>query len=394
MALETRILRALAETATGRYDPAMYMHPPAPAAWLKHGVLFEPDEPWETEDIANPFSTVERTADGAWRLWYHGVDRAHPKQKHFCAVAEGSPEGGWKRHRIETFEGDPPGDALYAVGGVPAGWNITQPVHFHLEHLGRHRLYFWAHTDRVHRYLAAESDDGRRYRVLHRPLLYHAHDHSVPRPFDFMGLSIGGKRAPDTTLGPAAPPERVTNDATNVYRLPDGTFELYTAALESVPEGDPRYVAHDNAKGWIRVIDRFTSEDGLHFSDRRRVIARDADDPPDRQFYGLTVIPTARGRVGLIHQYPCAAQTMEIEWAFSEDGVSWQRGHRDGWLPRARPGEAVDSYRVYPPGNVIEHDGRWWLFYTGCNFAHNRIDCHGDTRRRRLMLATIDRLFE
>ena len=367
-------------------------------AWRKHGVIFEPGEPWETEDLSSFPGTVERTGDGGWRLWYTIFDRGDGVCGISAAVAEGTPGGPWRRYPIAATAGDPPRDAAYAVGNLPAGWEFGQPVCMYLEREQTYRLYFWAHAppEGVIRFLAADSDDGRLFRVIdpHRPVLYHPLDRAVDVPYDHMGLTFAGKAHARPAHEPPAPPELVVNDATTVYALPDGTVELYTAALESVPPGAPGYIPDDNAAGRIRVIDRFTSADGLHFTNRTRVIARDDRDPPDQQFYYLSVIHTAAGRVGLLGHYACKAQTMDIEWCFSEDGIHWERNRRHGWLPRSAPGKAVDSYRVYAPCNMLEYDGQWWLFYTGCNYAHNHIDTHGRIRRRRILLAAIDRLFE
>jgi hypothetical protein len=65
------------------------------------------------------------------------------------------------------------------------------------------------------------------------------------------------------------------------------------------------------------VIDRYTSEDGLHWNDRRRVIVRNPQDPADQQFYYLAVAHTPQGRMGMLGHYRVAAQTMDLEWCFS-----------------------------------------------------------------------------
>ena len=84
------------------------------------------------------------------------------------------------------------------------------------------------------RYLAADSDDGRRYRVLdpHRPCLYHPVDRAVDgTEAATAGLTRYAKRKSNRPPGePAAPARLISNDATMVYRLPDGTFEMYSVA--------------------------------------------------------------------------------------------------------------------------------------------------------------------
>jgi hypothetical protein len=63
--------------------------------------------------------------------------------------------------------------------------------------------------------------------------------------------------------------------------------------------------------------------DGLIFETRHRIIERDAEDPADQQFYYLAVTTTEKGRVGMLGHYRCAAQTMDLEWCFSSDGLKW-----------------------------------------------------------------------
>ncbi len=348
---------------------------PAPcssAAWKRHGVVLAPSEPWEGGFIQNFTSPAEPLEDGRWRLWYcangPGVDFN-------LAVSEGVP-GEAMTHTPAVLSEGPPADAPLAVGNLPSGWRPVQAGHVRLDD-GRHRLYFWAHAPGVIRYLAAESDDGGRYRVLdpERPCLFH--------PMD----SACGS-------GDKAPPEEIRcNDATAVYRLADGSYELYTAALITVGKDDPRYMPHDNLAGYVRVIDRLVSEDGLHWGGRKRVIEPDVDDPVDQQFYHLSVTHTPGGRAGMLGHYRLEAQTMDLEWCISTDadGLQWRRPARRGWLRRGGDDDG-DSFGVYPPAGLVRHDGRWWLFYTGVNHAHNHEQANGP-QRSVIMLATCDDVF-
>ena len=187
---------------------------------------------------------------------------------------------------------------------------------------------------------------------------------------------------------PLASSRLISNDATNIYQLPDSTFEMYSVGLLRVPKTDPAYIAEDNAPGLLRVIDRYTSEDGLHFENRQRVIQRDANDPADLQFYYLSVTHTSHGRVGLLGHYRCRAQTMDLEWCFSRDGVDWRRPLRTAWLPRGNP-PAPDCYGIYAGNRLVERDRRWFLFYTGVNSSHNGRHAYGKARQV-VMLATTD----
>jgi len=350
--------------------------PCPPEAWTRHGIILEPTEPWEGDDIQNFTCPAEPLEDGRWRLWY---SVSGGRKRFTLAFAEGRPGEPMTRTPARRSAGDPP-DGPFSIGGLPDDWNPVQGIHLHLRN-GRHRLYFWAHGPEVLRYLAAESHDGRHYRVLDpaRPVLYHPVDRAaagIASP-DGVRLRNAASRPADE---PAAVPRKLSNDATTVYQLPDGTFEMYSVALVRVPRDDPAYIAHDNAPGLLRVIDRYRSDDGLDFPDRRRVIQRDAADPADMQFYYLSMTLTPRGRVGMLGHYRVEAQTMDLEWCFSADGTSWQRPARRPWLPRGDETRA-DSYGLYAGHALVNHGGKWHLFYTGVNSSHNGRHAHGRPRQ-------------
>jgi hypothetical protein len=363
--------------------------PCAPSKWEKQGIVLEATEPWEGEDIQN-FTTAAEPLDGTrWRIWYS----VSSKRTGFnLAYAEGVPGEPMKKICAACSPGDPP-DARFAIGNLPEQWKPVQGVHIPLPK-GRHRLYFWAHGPRILRYLAAESDDGRKYRVLDplRPVLYHPSDRAAWGVASPDSLLIHREQSKDRPQDePLAASHLISNDATNVYRLPDGTFELYAVGLVAVPKTDPAYMPHDNAPGLLRVIDRYVSPDGLHFEGRRRIIQRDASDPVDQQFYYLSVTYTPKGRVGMLGHYRCQAQTMDLEWCFSEDGIRWQRDHRGAWLERGQP-PAPDCYGIYSGNSLVQHNGRWHLFYTAVNSAHNGKHAHGQPRQV-IMRASTDSIW-
>ena len=363
--------------------------PCPPTAWRKQGVILEATEPWEDNDIQNFTCPAEPLKGGAWRLWYSVSSQ---RDRFNIAYAEGVPGGSMKKVPARLSPGDPP-DARFAIGNLPDGWRPVQVIHLRLNN-GRHRLYFWAHGPQIIRYLAAESDDGRRYRVLDplRPVLVHPSDRAawgVTSPDGLLVHKAQSKARPADE--PLALSRQLSNDATNVYQLADGTFELYSVALLQVPKADPAYMPHDNAPGLLRVVDRYTSADGLHFETRQRIIQRDAQDPVDQQFYYLSVTRTPKGCVGMLGHYRCEAQTMDLEWCFSRDGVKWERQFRKAWLPRGEP-PTPDCYGIYANNQLVRNDGRWHLFYTGVNSAQNGKHAYGKPRQL-IMYATTDSLW-
>jgi beta-xylosidase len=70
---------------------------------------------------------------------------------------------------------------------------------------------------------------------------------------------------------------------------------------------------------------------------------------------------------------------MDPEWCFSPDGLAWHRPHRSAWVPRGDEWQP-DSYGIYAPSCLVEHNGKWHLFYTGVNSAHNGKHSYGPPR--------------
>jgi hypothetical protein len=131
--------------------------PCPPSAWEKHGILLEATEPWESDSIQNFTTTVEPLKGEAWRIWYSA---SGDRRSYGLAYAEGVPGRAWKKTPATCSPGHP-ADTPFAIGNLPEDWRPVQVTHIRLQN-GRHRIYFWVHGPRVARYLAAESDDGRR----------------------------------------------------------------------------------------------------------------------------------------------------------------------------------------------------------------------------------------
>ncbi|MFV1969138.1 MAG: hypothetical protein ACC628_27265 [Pirellulaceae bacterium] len=366
-------------TMVGRWLPGEEtvprLNPASPDKWAKKGVVLAPPTEPEGCRVQNFTCPAEPLERGRWRIWYSMSGRGVPFN---VGYAEGVPGEPLQRY-VAVLNGGRPLDAPFSIGNLPSDWRPVQVVHIALPS-NRHRIYFWAHGPHVVRYLCAESNDGRRYSVIDpwRPCLYHPFDRAVDgKQAAAAGLNRLAHRKSQRPAGePAAQARLISNDATNVYRLDDGTYEMYSVALMEAAKGSPGYVAHDNAAGWIRVIDRYVSEDGLNWTDRRRILVPDENDPADQQFYYLSVTHTPRGRVGLLGHYRVEAQTMDLEWCFSSDGIRWERPQRGPWLARGKPGEP-DSYGIYAPHAMVFHSQKWHLFYTGVNSAHNQKHSYG-----------------
>lgn len=351
--------------------------------WEKQGLMFKMEPGVLVQNFTSP---AEPLTEGRWRVW---CSLSGPGREKNLAFAEGKPGGEWEVTEAVLSEGEPDGTADFAIGGLPEGWRPVQGVHVKLPK-GGHRIYFWAHGPGVVRYVAADCADGKRYRLVNAasPCLYHLADRAVSgAALVEAGLLNRGKKVAAPANGEAlAPAGLISNDATNVYALPDGSFEMYTVGLVQVAKEDPRYQPQDNIPGLLRVIDRLTSVDGLTWAGRQRVIERDERDPVDQQFYFLSVTHAPEGRVGLLGSYRLGAQTIDLERCASRDGVRWDRPDRLPWVSRGGVG-ALDGYLLHAPHAMVQHEGKWWLFYTGGNFSHNHKESYGPEQRG-IFLAT------
>ncbi|MBO7741916.1 MAG: hypothetical protein J6S21_05120 [Victivallales bacterium] len=334
-------------------------------------------------------ATVENPAPGIFRHWLTLVGQS----EHFHGIGRAT-FGAGKRTRLEIFKtsdqvirrsGEP------CIGNLPTGWQPVQPVRIALQG-GGYRLWFWAHSpaDGIVRYLAAESDDDRVYNVVdpHRPCLWHYCDRAAALKLagvDGLAWNAGNlsKRPHGEPRGKSA---LVANDATTVYQLPDGTFEIFTTAIKSVPKDSPSFIPWDNAAGFRRYIRRYTSRDGRNFEYGGTAVAWDRNDPPYIQNYHLSVHYCADGsRLGLLGRYDVVAQTMDIELCTSPDGVTWQRS-RKPLIQRA-----PDEMSVYTPCNpIFEENGKKRLFYSAFNYIHNGKYVIGGTKTGVLRSVLLD----
>lgn len=316
--------------------------------------------------VTNFNASTEVISNGGFRVWF---SRASLKGQYNIGFADWTlGENASVHDAILTSEIPDDPQSMLVIKNLQEGWMPVQPNHIMLPS-GKHRLYFWVHSKGVCRFLAAESTDGIVYTVINAydPCLYHHNDRTVSaRLAGTAGLTIGEKNVQKEQWEQEAPIEMLSNDSTNIYLLPDGSFEMFTVALKQVPPNDKRYIPIDNAPGMIRQIARRTSKDGLTWSSGQIVITPDDDDAPGLQNYGLSVTHTEYGRIGLLGHYRADEQTLDIEYCFSKDGIHWQRNWRDSLMERP-----TGVMMQLSPNRIIQADGKWWFFYTACNFDHN-----------------------
>ena len=341
----------------------------------------------EERSIQSFTSTSLHLDDGSWRIWYSKYDTGVSVGHYGFGYMDFSHDFKLQRDTFMRIVEKPAQSGLNIIG-VPPHWNLIQPVYLKLSD-GRERIYFWAHgSEGVCRYIVADSTDGVNFIVedWHRPTLYHPNDRAVSRELlRSKSLAIYCHEAhrdlsPDE---PAATGDMLMNDATNVYVMPDGTFELYSADVIELLKDLPEPHQKDPI---IRIIQRRTSADGIHWSAPQQILIRDEKDPFDLQFYYLSVTYTQNARIGILGHYRSDPGTQDIEFCFSQDGIHWDRQRKPGF-PRWKGVEGV-----YAPHDMVQAGDLYYLFYSGYSQTHHGVvspDAPPDMPRSWIGLATI-----
>ena len=312
---------------------------------LKHEAnpVLEADRPWEGYVVLQPGTVVYDKQNECFQMWYNSQpSRDKPDVGHYLCYATSVDGLHWEKPELGLVEFE----------GSTAN-NIQL------------RNVSWTHCVLKD---DADVDADRRYKLLWWP-----EDGSGI----YAAVSPDGVRWQPCGEGPVIP-QRATGDTCSFMRDPaSGQYWLYhKTRTPSRP---------------IRMISRMVSDDFLHWSPTRRVLAPDAFDPPDTQFYGLSAFPYAGQYLGLLWVYHTYPHTLDVQLVSSRDGVSWDRTAGRKLFVHLLPtneyrGGAFDSAQIYPSSVPVEKDGRLWLYYCGLTVPHNALAQDQDGR---IGLATI-----
>ena len=122
----------------------------------------------------------------------------------------------------------------------------------------------------------------------------------------------------------------------------------------------------------IRIINRSTSEDMMHWSPMETVLAPDEDDPPNTHFYGISVFPDRGLYFGLLWVYHPNALMIDVQLALSRDSIHWQRaGRRHPILSYGLPNQ-FDSHVVIALKPILVGD-RYLVYYLAEDAAHGLV---------------------
>ncbi|HNT33567.1 MAG TPA: hypothetical protein PKH07_01050 [bacterium] len=330
--------------------------------------------------VASFASSLVQLDGGRWRFYYTCQPSSSSQHRLTWRLGMGVAESEdllhWTRPNLGQVQFEGKDTNLLKIEGIPDPnnkVNYGQPQVFRLSE-NEWRMYFWLHGGYL-RYAIAHSKDGLSWRVddVNQAAIFHP---SELQPYGFgMGCDIEAIAGKPPFEGVSAEQLRHkrrlrSNDATFVYfNEPLKRFEMYSVWLMYNPKDGPRHIAYDNAPFSLRTVHRRISENGIHWSDPELLITPDSDDPTDQQFYFLSVHWQDGWHIGMLGDYPVAAQTMDIQLCFSRDGRHWLRPARQPWIPRGP--EDYDRKMICAPNRLADLGDSWLVLYTGMNFLHN-----------------------
>ena len=299
--------------------------------------LLVADRDWEGYVVLQPGTVVYDEENERFQMWYNAQpSRDRPDAGHNLCYATSTDGLHW----------DKPELGLVEFEGSTANNIQLQDVS-------------WTHCVLKD---DADADGDRHYKLLYWP-----ED----------GSGIFAAFSPDGvhwTLCDENPvvPRRATGDTCSVMRDPvSGQFWLYHKARTPARP--------------IRMISRMVSDDFVHWGPPYRVLAPDAFDPPDTQFYGMSAFPYSGQYLGLLWVYHTYQGTLDVQVVSSRDGLSWDRTADRKLFMHLVPtneyhGGAFDSAQIYPSTVPVEKDGRLWLYYCGLKVPHNTLAVDQDGR--------------
>jgi hypothetical protein len=146
------------------------------------------------------------------------------------------------------------------------------------------------------------------------------------------------------------------------------------------PQESERLVAQPGDEDWprpdrgLRVMGYADSPDLQRWENHQIILAPDADDSADVEFYGLSCYNYAQVYVGYLWVYHAAPEenTVDAQLVTSRDGIHFTRCcRREAFIPNGPPGYYDHMITVGHQPEPIIHNERVFLYYQACNFNHS-----------------------
>lgn len=294
---------------------------------------------------------------------------------------------------------------------------------------GRWRMYYGAEW-RPLTLLAAESDDGLHWQPLARPAAEFAsspsgqpkiaphHLFTLPSgsggsvyfdpiaadgyPYKLLSIQTNAPARERALADPSHPFHELAKQTKQapryfsdhlIVKSRDGfRWQADYEAVWNKPGWHPEppvYAFYNAARGRHTVTSRpghgdrrvviLDSADGRTWTDPELLLQPDSADEPLLQFYGMPVFPYGGAYVGLLWTFhlnstdPVEKYNRSLGWidcqlAYSYDGVRFQRGPREPFIPRNEPGEPGGGH--IQPSALVEANGQIRIYSTGGKHSH------------------------
>ena len=312
--------------------------------------VLEPECPWEGYLVLQPGTVVYEEKAGIFKMWYNTQpSQKKPDARPYLCYAVSRDGVTWEKPNLGLVEHKGSTANNILLSGVLWTHCVLKDDDED-DPRRRYKLAYWSHPeDRLPGIQVAFSPDG---------------IHWEP----YQG-------------NPVVPAGWATGDTFSVMRdRRSGQYWLY----------------HKTPAEPIRTVSRMVSDDFVHWRESRRVLAPDAFDPPDTQFYGLSAFPYGGQYLGLLWVYHTYLQTVDVQLVSSRDGVQWNRTADRRLLIHLVPtnqytGRSFDSKMIYPASAPVSMDGLLWIYYSGFTVPHNALSVDHDGQIG-LAQARIDRM--
>jgi len=293
--------------------------------------ILKPDRPWEGQ-YTFPNFVVYDQSDQLFKMWYVYIDyeskrgEPHPKPRTRGLAYAVSRDGvSWEKPEL----------GLVTVPGFGKKTNAV------------------AHQPSI--YDTHESEPQKRYKAV-IDIGDRSRDMGVAWSPDGLHWSLyGGNPVISKKVGAGGV-------------LWDDRINKYLGYFRPLPA--PPVAAMNNVG--LRVIGRSVSPDFISWTlpEDQVVMAPDALDPPDTQFYKAAVFKDRGVYFSFVSVYHINALMVDVQLLFSRDGIEWQRvGNRHPILTYGMP-DRFDSHQVYVSGPPLILDDEIRVYYLGQDEAH------------------------
>ena len=307
-----------------------------PAEKVDHNPVLRPERPWEGNDVRLS-RVIFDEGDGVYKMWYSaGTFAAKQGEGEITVLGEdqgvnclATSEDGirWERPTLGLveYQGSTKNNILPESSCMP---HFIQDLH--------------------------EKDPSRRYKGLIRT----GTTETLGMQFDLYYSADGFTWTPfeDNPVINTAP--KVGRWGPTIFMGWDPIRQVYAVHMENC--------LHQRCPLGKRLIGRAESADMIHWSSAETIIIPDELDTADTEFYAMPAVVYENIYVGLLWIFRTTSTTHHPQIVFSRDGIRYNRGYREAYIPRGAKGD-FDSESIYAMTPVV-HEDRILAYYTGTNW--------------------------